>query len=89
MAAQSWGSQFLSSRQQKFIRVKNCLDPEWIEPIYLECPEDESIHVIVEIWDDNRGKEEDVRMGKALVNVKTALEEPEDTTKIDIESGGT
>jgi len=67
-------------------RVKNCLNPEWIEPIYVENLDD--THVLVEVWDDNRGKEEDVLMGKALVNIKEAYEQPEVTNDEDLGDGG-
>mmetsp|Transcript_21404 Transcript_21404/g.31678 ORF Transcript_21404/g.31678 Transcript_21404/m.31678 type:complete len:97 (+) Transcript_21404:1-291(+) len=66
--------------------VKNCLNPEWIEPIYVENLDD--THVLVEVWDDNRGKEEDVLMGKALVNIKEAYEQPEVTNDEDLGDGG-
>ena len=70
----------------QFGRVKNCLSPEWIEPIYLENLDD--THILVEVWDDNRGKEEDVLMGKTLVNIKEALEQPEITKDEELGGGG-
>lgn len=66
--------------------VKNCLNPEWIEPIYLQNLND--THILVEVWDDNRGKEEDVLMGKTLVNIKEALEQPEITKDEELDGGG-
>jgi hypothetical protein len=43
---------------------------------------------LVEVWDDNRGKEEDVLMGKTLVNIKEALEQPEITKDEELDGGG-
>jgi Ca2+-dependent lipid-binding protein len=82
----SRSTQSIQFNSIQFGRVKNCLNPEWIEPIYLQNLND--THILVEVWDDNRGKEEDVLMGKTLVNIKEALEQPEITKDEELDGGG-
>jgi len=70
--------------------VKNCLDPTWAEICVLEHPDDEAnsnIFIEVRIFDDNRNKE-DKLMAKAMVNLKDAIDGPEQSFEADLEDGG-
>ena len=70
-------------------RIKNCLNPEWIEPVFFDYPDpNENVYIMIAICDDNRGKSEDVVMGKAMVNLKPALDHPESRVMEEIDGGG-
>jgi hypothetical protein len=43
---------------------------------------------MIAIWDDNRGKSEDVLMGKAMVNLKPSLDHPETRVMEELDGGG-
>jgi hypothetical protein len=72
-------------------RIKNCLDPSWAEPIYYEHPsgvDDDDVHVEVSIYDDNRGKKDDRLMAKTMVNLKEAINHPQQGIDIELDDGG-
>jgi hypothetical protein len=70
-------------------RIKNCLDPEWVEPVFFDYPDpNENIYIIIAVWDDNRGKSEDAIMGKAMINLKRSLDHRERRVMEELEGGG-
>lgn len=72
-----------------FYRIKNCLSPEWVEPVFFDYADpNENVYVMIAIWDDNRGKSEDVLMGKAMVNLKPSLDHPETRVMEELDGGG-
>lgn len=72
-----------------FDRIKNCLNPEWVDPVFFDYPDpNENVYVKIAIWDDNRGKSEDVIMGNAMVNLKPSLDHPETRAMEELDGGG-
>ncbi len=66
--------------------IKNCLDPKWVTPIYLDCDVDsEELDVLVEIFDhsgDHSGKQkriydpdQDEYMAKKMFDLKPLIDQ--------------
>jgi hypothetical protein len=85
--ASSLSSEHMLGRTQS---IKNEIKhPEWVESIIFNYDEHSmGTYVKVEIWDDNRGKTNDVKMVETLMNLPKAIQAREEGLTQELEDGG-